>query len=69
MLKNNINKRTNQSVKFHLLKLQELCLMKKKLGQNGGTLINPKTQDTHFELTKMDPSLYSEVSNLRKWSW
>jgi len=28
-------------------------------------LVNPKTQDTHFELTKMDPALYSQVSNLK----
>jgi peptidyl-prolyl cis-trans isomerase SurA len=28
-------------------------------------LINPKTQDTRFELTKMDPSLYSQVSSLK----
>ena len=37
----------------------------KETRTNGGVLINPKTQDTHFELTKMDPSLYSEVSNLK----
>ena len=37
----------------------------KETKANGGTLINPKTQDTHFELTKMDPSLYSELSNLK----
>lgn len=37
----------------------------KETRANGGVLINPKTQDTHFELTKMDPSLYSEVSNLK----
>ncbi len=37
----------------------------KETRANGGTLINPKTQDTHFDLTKMDPSLYSEVSNLK----
>ena len=37
----------------------------KETRANGGTLINPKTQDTHFELTKMDPSLYSELSNLK----
>lgn len=37
----------------------------KETRANGGTLINPKTQDTRFELTKMDPSLYSEVSNLK----
>jgi len=37
----------------------------KETRANGGTLINPKTQDTHFELTKMDPELYSQVSNLK----
>ena len=37
----------------------------KETRTNGGTLINPKTQDTHFELTKMDPEMYSEVSNLK----
>ena len=36
----------------------------KETRANGGTLINPKTQDTHFELTKMDPELYGQVSNL-----
>ena len=33
---------------------------------NGGALINPKTQDTRFELTKMDPAFYSQVSNLKE---
>lgn len=37
----------------------------KETRANGGTLINPKTQDTHFELTKMDPGLYNQVSNLK----
>ncbi len=37
----------------------------KETRANGGTLINPKTQDTHFELTKMDPELYNQVSNLK----
>ena len=37
----------------------------KETRTNGGTLINPKTQDTRFELTKMDPALYSQVSNLK----
>lgn len=36
----------------------------KETKTNGGLLINPKTQDTHFELTKMDPTLYAQVSNL-----
>ena len=37
----------------------------KETRANGGALVNPKTQDTHFELTKMDPSLYGQVSNLK----
>jgi peptidyl-prolyl cis-trans isomerase SurA len=37
----------------------------KETKTNGGALINPKTQDTRFELTKMDPSLYGQVSNLK----
>jgi peptidyl-prolyl cis-trans isomerase SurA len=37
----------------------------KETRANGGALINPKTQDTRFELTKMDPSLYGQVSNLK----
>ncbi len=38
----------------------------KETKANGGLLVNPKTQDTHFELTKMDPSLYSQVSGLKE---
>ncbi|WP_407920989.1 peptidylprolyl isomerase [Flavobacterium cellulosilyticum] len=37
----------------------------KETRANGGALINPKTQDTRFELTKMEPSLYSQISNLK----
>jgi len=37
----------------------------KQTRANGGALINPKTQDTRFELTKMDPALYAQVSNLK----
>lgn len=37
----------------------------KETRNNGGQLINPKTQDTHFELTKMDSELYTEVSSLK----
>lgn len=36
----------------------------KETRANGGVLINPKTQDTRFELTKMDPALYGQVSGL-----
>ena len=37
----------------------------KETRNDGGVLTNPKTQDTRFELTKMDPSLYAQVSNLK----
>jgi peptidyl-prolyl cis-trans isomerase SurA len=37
----------------------------KETKANGGTLINPKTQDTRFELTKMEPTFYSQISNLK----
>lgn len=37
----------------------------KETKTNGGQLINPKTMDTHFELTKMDPSLYTQISGLK----
>ncbi|MFL9830724.1 peptidylprolyl isomerase [Flavobacterium sp. ARAG 55.4] len=37
----------------------------KETRANGGVLINPNTQDARFELTKMDPTLYSQVSNLK----
>lgn len=38
----------------------------KETRANGGALINPKTQDTRFELTKLDPTFYSQVSNLKE---
>ena len=31
----------------------------------GGKLINPETQDFKFELTKMDPELYSQIEKLK----
>ncbi|MGH2665874.1 peptidylprolyl isomerase [Flavobacterium sp.] len=37
----------------------------KETRNDGGVLTNPKTHDTRFELTKMDPSLYSQVTNLK----
>ena len=37
----------------------------KETRANGGALVNPKTQDTRFELTNMDPAIYSQVSNLK----
>ena len=32
---------------------------------DGGQLRNPETQDYNFELTKMDPELYSQIQNLK----
>ncbi len=32
---------------------------------DGGQLINPETQDYNFELTRMDPELYSQIQNLK----
>ncbi|WP_338356271.1 peptidylprolyl isomerase [Yeosuana marina] len=37
----------------------------KETRADGGQLINPKTQDYNFELTKMDPELYSQIQNLK----
>lgn len=32
---------------------------------DGGQLINPETQDYNFELTRMEPELYSQIQNLK----
>lgn len=37
----------------------------KETRANGGTLVNPRTQDSRFELTNMDPEIYSQVSNMK----
>ncbi|WP_245945966.1 peptidylprolyl isomerase [Flavobacterium magnum] len=37
----------------------------KETKTNGGALINPRTLDTKFDLTKMDPSLYAQISDLK----
>lgn len=37
----------------------------KETKNSGGVLMNPRTMETRFELTKMDPSLYSQVSDLK----
>jgi peptidyl-prolyl cis-trans isomerase SurA len=38
----------------------------KETKANGGIIVNPRTMDTRFELTKMDPSLYGQVSDLKE---
>jgi len=37
----------------------------KETRNSGGILVNPRTMATRFELTKMDPALYSQVSELK----
>ncbi len=38
----------------------------KETKANGGLLMNPQTQDSRFELTRMDPVLYSQISSLKE---
>jgi len=37
----------------------------KQTKYDGGQLINPITQDYNFELTRMDPQLYTQIQNLK----
>ena len=37
----------------------------KETKYNGGVLINPQTGDMRFELTNLDPVLYSQIRNLK----
>lgn len=37
----------------------------KETRNSGGVLMNPRTMESRFELTKMDPTLYSQVSELK----
>lgn len=37
----------------------------KETKANGGTLLNPKTLDTKFDMTRLDALLYGQVSNLK----
>ena len=38
----------------------------KETRNNGGKLVNPVTGDSRFELTKMDPQLYSQIKSLKE---
>ena len=40
----------------------------KETKYNGGVLINPQTGDTRFELTNLDPTLFSQIRNLKDQS-
>ena len=37
----------------------------KETRNSGGLLMNPRTLETRFELTKMDPSIYNDISDLK----
>lgn len=37
----------------------------KETRNSGGVLLNPRTMEPRFELTKMDPTLYAQVSSLK----
>ncbi len=37
----------------------------KETRNNGGVLLNPRTMEPRFDLTKMDPALYSQISNFK----
>jgi peptidyl-prolyl cis-trans isomerase SurA len=38
---------------------------RKQTRMDGGQMINPRTQDHNFELTRMDPELYPQIQNLK----
>lgn len=38
----------------------------KQTHEDGGQLINPETLSTKFELTRMEPTMYSQVANLKQ---
>ncbi len=38
----------------------------KQTNKNKGLLINPMSNDTHFDLTKMDPAIYARISKLKE---
>lgn len=38
----------------------------KETREDGGQLINPETLSTKFELTRMEPTMYSQVANLKQ---
>jgi len=50
--------------KLHLKTQPWRFLSEKETRFNGGVLINPQTGDTRFELTNLDPVLFSQIRNL-----
>ena len=52
--------------KYTFAQAAQLFSDEKETKGDGGILINPVTQDTRFELTKIDPILYGQVSGLEE---
>lgn len=79
VIKPEVNSETLKEAKEHLEKIrkrivdEELSFSEaarefsdeKETKQDGGQLINPETQDYNFELTRMDPELYSQIQDLK----
>ncbi|MEN8185546.1 MAG: peptidylprolyl isomerase [Bacteroidota bacterium] len=65
--KDSLNK-IREDILKHEITFEEAVLKysnDKDTRQNKGLIVNPQSGDTHFELTRMDPELYSKVSNLK----
>ena len=58
------NKITTGKISFE--EAAKLYSDEKETKSDGGILINPVTTDKRFELTKIDPILYGQVSNLKE---
>ena len=48
-----------------MFELDEPYVDEKETKYNGGVLINPQSGDMRFELTNLDPVLYSQIRNLK----
>ncbi len=69
----NKTKDSLNKIRENILKLEitfEEAVLKysndKATRQNKGMIVNPQSGDTHFDLTRMDPDLYSRVSSLKE---
>jgi peptidyl-prolyl cis-trans isomerase SurA len=57
------NRLINEEISFKDAALE--LSYEKETKYNGGVLINPQTGDMRFELTNLDPVLYSQIRNLK----
>lgn len=79
VIKPEVNSETLSDAKEHLQKIRQRIVDaelsfeeaarefsdEKETREDGGQLINPETQDYSFELTRMDPELYSQIQDLK----